>query len=347
MMVSQPIPAIRTVYLNRVLEVINTAAVDVEKSLQRCRLPTNTAEYPDAYVPISSLLSFMRGVTYCRGVEDVGLRAASRLTLTDFNHELQSAVLHCSELETALWAFCTLAEHEQSTMRYRVVRMAGSAKVRICCSSDNLQPVAIDRDMEWFSIMSMVTVIRHFKGESWMPATIALQSQDSAGRYARSLFPDTLFNSGQQETSIEFPAALLLASTEDRLRHAGEQPGATSDRHDHVSYDHVSWDFPTSLQKLLRTYLDDGYPDISLAAEIAGSSVRTLQRRLSQYNLRYSELVHQLQIECAKELLADNDLRTLDVAYAVGYQDSSNFARAFRRIIGLSPQQYRSQMYAH
>ena len=73
-----------------------------------------------------------------------------------------------------------------------------------------------------------------------MPAAIALQSQDSAGRYARSLFPDTLFNSGQQETSIEFPAALLLASTEDRLRHAGEQPGATSDRHDHVSYDHIS-----------------------------------------------------------------------------------------------------------
>ena len=339
MIVMQPIPVIRAVYLNRVLEVINKAAIaiDCEKSLQRCRLPTNTAEHTDAYVPISSLLSFMHGVTYSSDVEDLGLRAASRLTLTDFNHKLQSALLHSSDLETALWAFCTLAEHEQSTMRYRIRRMADSAKVRICCSPDIMQHASIDHDMEWFSIMSMVTVIRYFKGDAWMPAAITLQSQDSVGHYARSLFPDTLFYSGQQETGIELPAALLLASTENRLRHAGE----TSDGHNPVS-----WDFPTSLQKLLRVYLDDGYPDISLAAEIAGSSVRTLQRRLSQYNLHYSELIHQLQIEYAKELLADDDLRTLDVAYAVGYQDSSNFSRAFRRIAGLSPQQYRSQMYA-
>ncbi len=279
----------------------------------------------------------MHGVTYSSGVDDLGLRAASRISLTDFNDELQSALLHSSDLETALWAFCTLAEHEQSTMHYRMVRMADSAKVRICCSPDILQHASIDHDTEWFSIMSMMTVIRHFKGDAWMPAAIALQSQDSAGYYARSLFPDTLFYSGQQETGIEFPAALLLASTENRLRHAGEP----SDGHNPVY-----WDFPTSLQKLLRAYIDDGYPDISLAAEIVGSSVRTLQRRLSQYNLRYSELIHQIQIEYAKELLADDDLRTRDVAYAVGYQDPSNFSRAFRRIAGLSPQQYRSQMYA-
>jgi AraC-like DNA-binding protein len=343
MMVTQPIPVIRTAYLNRVLEVIKKAAVDYEKSLQRCHLPTSTAEHPDAYVPISSLLSFMHGVSYSGGVEELGLRAASRLRVTDFNDELQSAVLHCPELETALRAFCTLAEHEQSTMRYRMIRMADSDTVRICCSSDMLQATSIDPDMEWFSIMSMVTVIRHFEGESWMPAAIALQSQDSAGQYARSLFPDTLFYSCQQETGIEFPASLLgMTNIEDRLLHDGVQPGAVSG-----GYNPVNWDFPTSLQKLLRAYLDDGYPDINLAAEIAGSSVRTLQRRLSQYGLSYSELIHQVQIEYAKELLADNDLRTLDVAYAVGYQDSSNFARAFRRIAGLSPKQYRSQAYAY
>ena len=341
MMVTQPIPVIRAVYLNRVLEVINKVAVDYEKSLQRCRLPTSTAEHPDAYIPVSSLLSFMHGVSYSSGVEELGLRAASRLTLDDLNHELQRAVLHCPELETALWAFCTLAEHEQSTMRYRMIRMADSDKVRICCSSDILRPASIDHDLEWFSIMSIVTVIRHFEGNAWMPAAIALQSHDPAGQYARSLFPDTLFYSGEKETGIEFPASLLLDSTEDRRRHAGLQPAPAG------GYNPVNWDFPTSLHKLLRAYIDDGYPDISFAAKIAGSSVRTLQRRLSQYGLSYSELIHQVQIEYAKELLADNDLRTLDVAYAVGYQDSSNFARAFRRIAGLSPKQYRSQSYAY
>ena len=171
-MVTQQIPIMRTVYLKRVLEVINRVAVYTEQSLQRCHLPTSMAEHSDAYVPISSLLSFMHGVSYSSGVEELGLQAASRLTLDDFNHELQSAVRHCSGLETALRAFCTLADHEQSTMHYCMSRMADSDTVRICCSSDILQATSIDTDMEWFSIMSMVAVIRHFEGESWMPAAI-------------------------------------------------------------------------------------------------------------------------------------------------------------------------------
>lgn len=343
MMVTQPIPVIRAVYLNRVLEFIDKASADYEKSLQQCHLPANTATHPDAYIPLHSLLSFMRWAAYSGGIDGLGLRAASRLSLTDLNDELQSAVLHSSELETALWAFCSLAEHEQSTMHYRMSRTADSDDVRICCLPAIPRHASIDRDVEWFSIMSMVAIIRHFEGNDWAPAAITLQSQDSVGHYARSIFPGTVFFPGQQETGIEFPASLLcIDSTKDRIRHTGVQPGAASEGHNRVS-----WDFPTSLQKLLRTYLDEGYPDINLAAEIAGSSVRTLQRRLYQYDLRYSELIHQTQIEYAKELLTDNHVKTVDVALAVGYRDSSNFARAFRRIAGLSPQQYRSQMYAY
>ncbi len=43
----------------------------------------------------------------------------------------------------------------------------------------------------------------------------------------------------------------------------------------------------------------------------------------------------------AKELLRDPKRSVLDVSIDVGFEHQNNFARAFRRVIGVSPTQYR------
>ena len=102
-------------------------------------------------------------------------------------------------------------------------------------------------------------------------------------------------------------------------------------------------DLPTSLKLVLRSYLQQGYPDINLAATIASTSVRTLQRQLAQFGLNYSSLVQQVRFEVAAELLKDPGLKSLDVAHAVGFNDPSHFARSFRSVAGVSPGEYRRQ----
>jgi AraC family transcriptional regulator len=47
------------------------------------------------------------------------------------------------------------------------------------------------------------------------------------------------------------------------------------------------------------------------------------------------------RVERAKELLHDPKLSVLDVSLDVGFEHQNNFARAFRRVIGVSPTQYR------
>ena len=102
--------------------------------------------------------------------------------------------------------------------------------------------------------------------------------------------------------------------------------------------------FPGALKAVLQSYFSDGYPDIKLAADISGTSVRTLQRHLKQFGVSYSNLVDQSRFESAVELLKNPEISNLDIAYAVGYEDPSNFARAFRRIAGVSPKEYRTQL---
>jgi len=82
---------------------------------------------------------------------------------------------------------------------------------------------------------------------------------------------------------------------------------------------------------------------VALGAEIAGTSVRTVQRRLADLGSSYSEVVDRARFDVASRMLTETDAPSIQVAQATGYGDPSHFARAFRRLTGLSPSKYRSQ----
>jgi AraC-like DNA-binding protein len=77
------------------------------------------------------------------------------------------------------------------------------------------------------------------------------------------------------------------------------------------------------------------------AAEAAGLSVRTLRRRLGEFGTSYSDVVARTRVTLAERWLAEQDRSITDIASALGYANRSNFARAFRRLNGMSPQAYR------
>lgn len=48
-----------------------------------------------------------------------------------------------------------------------------------------------------------------------------------------------------------------------------------------------------------------------------------------------------LKMEEAKRLLSQSDIKILDIAYQMGYEDLSHFNRAFKKVIGCSPSHFR------
>lgn len=83
------------------------------------------------------------------------------------------------------------------------------------------------------------------------------------------------------------------------------------------------------------------YPTIDYTAHRLGIPVRTLQRRLKESGLTYSELVEQTRCELACRLLDKPGAKAAAVARTLGYTDPSSFSRAFRRWTGMSPRAYR------
>ncbi len=340
-MTVEPIPVIRAAYLELFMGASDPYAGIDPVLLQQFNLPANLANKPDAYVPLKTALSFAQWAAQGSDIEAFGIKVGSRLQISHFSAGLRSALQGAASLECALECFARLADREQSNVRYRIDRTGG--EVKICSLVDAAPPSETEYPDEWLRIMSLMTVIRYFTGNEWMPSAIALQSHRVPGQHARRAFPRTRFLTGQAETGIIIPASLLLLATTRNYPRGGVAgvPGTES-----VATG-PAWDFPVSLQEIVQTYLEDGYPDINLAANIIGCGVRTLQRRLKAFGLSYTDVVQQARFRLATDLLSDPGTKVIDAALAAGYEDPSHFTRAFRRLAGISPKQYRRLNYAH
>ena len=71
-------------------------------------------------------------------------------------------------------------------------------------------------------------------------------------------------------------------------------------------------------------------------------SVRSLQRRLAEEGLTFSQLVDEVRLEMAVPQLRDRGIRITDVAFGLGYSNPAHFTRAFRRWAGVAPSEYRA-----
>ena len=103
-----------------------------------------------------------------------------------------------------------------------------------------------------------------------------------------------------------------------------------------------SWPI-AACQSLIAQQLPVRYPTIARTARLLGVPVRTLQRRLQQDGLSYSQLVEKMRFELACRLLDAPDGSVAQVAKALGCADPGSFTRAFRRWTDMSPSQYRQR----
>ncbi len=68
---------------------------------------------------------------------------------------------------------------------------------------------------------------------------------------------------------------------------------------------------------------------------------KLLNRYLGQ---NFSEILNGVRIEKAKELLEDASLRIGDIAEEVGFSDMAHFSRVFKKVVGISANEYRNRL---
>jgi AraC-like DNA-binding protein len=96
-----------------------------------------------------------------------------------------------------------------------------------------------------------------------------------------------------------------------------------------------------SVENAIAPLLPHGRAEMAEVAQRLGISQRTLGRRLASEGHTFGEILDGLRFDLATRYLHEHDLPTSEVAWLLGYQETSAFYHAFKRWTGQTPKQTR------
>ena len=326
------IPLTRCQFLIPFAEILDSLGAPTEKFLTKFRLPTSLAEKADLYVPILPAIRFAEAAARSQGIVDFGFQAARHLHFAHLSEKLRTLIVHSPTLLVALQQVCKWASLEDTVLSMWLEFQ--DDRIRICSRLIGTEGVPHLEHSQWLQLVFPIHIVRHFAGPQWNPATIAFQAQYTPTLDTQSFWPNSRFLSGQHAAWIDVPISLLsLPGRPDEAPVSqGVDGDGPSDR-----------ELVASLKLMLPAYLDQGAPTLAEAAEMAGLSARSFQRKLSQAGFSYSSLIEAARFDNASKLLHNTDSRIIEIALSSGYADHAHFTRAFRRMTGVSPRQFRVQ----
>lgn len=333
------LPVSHTIHLVPFFRFLDEIGAPLERGVEQAKLPPRVIHVPDCYAPTESVWAFIGTMARKESIDDLGLRVAYFGGLQLLGHGLSTQVDEAPTLLAGIDNFCRVIHRESSEMACWLAEDQDEARFHL---HKTFEPGVLGyRQTEWLGLIAMLTAIQVFAGPRWQPTRIALRSKGPVPRLAHELFPDTQFLVGQPNIYIAFPRSTLSLG---RARQNGDSRFERP-RPPFFSFtdQEPPGDFAHRLRLCLTPYLFDGHPDIHLAADLVDTSARTLQRRLAKLGMTYSAVIDGARFELSTRMLADTDTTVADVAYAAGYSDPSHFARAFRRLAGVSPREYRRQ----
>lgn len=326
------IPLTRGQFLLPFVSILDEIGAPTETLLERSRLPSSLAEKSDLYLPLLPALRFVEAAQKTQGIEDFGFLAAQRLNFSHMREKTRALIAHSPTLLVALRHACHWASSEDTILSMWIEH--DTDDVRICSRLAGTKGLLHLKHAQWIQNIFSVYIIRQFAGPDWMPTAIAFESSYAPSPATRSSWPNVQFLSGQHAAWISLPITLLSLPNRSTASFAPPR-----DDEDGPS----AYDIVALLKLMLPAYLAERTTALADVAEIAGVSTRTLQRKLAQVGLVYSDILDTVRYENASKLLRESDCRIIDVALSSGYEDPAHFSRAFRRITGVTPRQFREQ----
>lgn len=334
------IPLVRVNMFTPYLAFLERLGSPIERWLEEVKLSPFALEDPESLIPRHLGFRFVQKAAGAEGIENLGLLAARETPIANLGNF--GRLVHGSlTLYDALMTVQTLMPVTNSGALYRLEEVAGidrrtldRARFSMHHTGDGLRSPHADQ----FILMQILNLVSSAVGKEWRPSAIYLQTRQPKTVLDSGSFAGIPLQDGIGFTAIAFPRSLLSLP----LR-ASRSP-STPDSQEILKDLHSSSppaDLLGSLERAIVPLLRGGYPDIRLAAEIAGTSVRTLQRRLEEAGSTYSRLVERARFGQAVRWLQDPSVQLVEISIELGYSAPPHFTRAFKRWTGLSPAEFR------
>ena len=258
--------------------------------------------------------------------EDLGLRVGEDAAIERigaFGERLRRAPTVAAVVDLLL------RQRHNTGQRYTLSRSGTDVWLRRSVVASVQRGRAQEREL---ATMLLLGLLRLAAGASWRPNEIHFEGAPPAHaeELAALAVRGVRFRSAQ--TVLVLPARILalpLPRPDADVAPAPVQPPV------------APTDFVGSLRATIHGLLQVGELALGTAAEAAGMSTRSLQRHLAGAGLNFGDVVDDVRFQLACGLLRDTHSKVVAVSAELGYTDSANFTRAFRRWAGVSPRVFR------
>lgn len=133
----------------------------------------------------------------------------------------------------------------------------------------------------------------------------------------------------------------ILVRRDDMLRPLSGVSEGVERLHESVVVEHLArvdrTNVVAQVESVLRKSLGSGPPSKAEVARQLGLGERTLQSRLAAQGTSYQKMVNATRRALALGYIGQPQLALGEIAFRLGYQDTSNFCRAFKKWTGRSP----------
>jgi len=317
--------------LLRYVGPLETAGAPVDRFLTQTKIPANLLQHPGAVIPLEHGFRFVELACRTLGTEHLGLYVGQANLLEGlgpFGDILRRALTLHEYFDKAIRLYNTLMTNQ------RIWLSQGADEVRFNITTmGDVGIAAYQSHLENFVVT--IDTIRNVAGPDWFPREVSIAYRP------RETFPDTdLFagsrvTTGTGESWLTIPRALLQQPL--RRRHGTGSPSRTGAG--------VAPPLPGDLYGLVQLQVGELLTNRAVGIDVVAESLimsrRSLQRRLADEGLTFSQILAETRLRLAADWLQNTDKPVGEIAFDLGYRDASNFTRAFRRQTGVSPQRFR------
>jgi len=315
-----------------ILRALEARGIDSAPLARRAGIDP-TALGPDARVPRQALNRLWALAVEATGNPAFGLEAARHTAQTTF-HALGYAVLASETLKEAL----------ERVVRYR--RLIGDVlRLHLTDVGDRYRfeiDVSGEAGVPWQAVDAVAAIsVRQARllhgARTCNPLRVELMHPAPADPtpYRQMFRAPVRF--GASTNALEF----TRADIEDRLSAANAELARSNDE---VLVRYLARLDGTRLanrvQQALLDVLPDGAPSKTAIARSLGMSARNLQRHLADEGTSFKALLDDARISLARSYVAEARLSVTEIAFVLGFADTSTFSRAFKRWTGASPRDY-------
>jgi AraC-like DNA-binding protein len=314
----------------RYLEAVGTP---VDRLLARSGIPAVLLDHPMAAVPHKNALRFVELACRSVGTEHVGLYVGLESELDNlgpYGEMLQRALTLHEYLRKGISLYNTT----NTGQRLWLTKHGEELRFRVS-SLDETGVAVYQEEME--ALVVTLARCKQAVGPEWSPGEIRLAYRSKEALPDIELFHGSRILSGTGETYFTLPPALL----QRRFPNGGRRATSSGDDPTPSAEGPLPEDLGGLVQLEVRNLLPHRIHQIDVVAEALAMSSRSLQRALARQGLSYSRILDEVRLRQAADWLGNTDKQVEEIAFDLGYTDASNFARAFRRQSGVSPQSFR------